>query len=101
MTLPSRERGVIPGKGPETELELILETHKLWIESQQKRDEMYERRNNALVEVIAELTMVISKLNDGNIAHHTEMSVAIQAMRDRTTDLVSLVRTATRPIPKK
>ena len=101
MTLPSKERGVIPGKGPETELDLVLETHKLWVESQNKRDEMYERRNSALVDAIGKLSAAIDKMNDNNIAHHTEMTVAVQAMRDRASDLVSLVRTATRPIPKK
>ena len=97
--------GAIVGVVPELAFALLfviafLELQKRWMAAQDKRDEMYERRNAALVEAITKMGIAVSKLNDDNLKHHTEMSAAVDEMRNKAKDLVSSVRSATRPLKK-
>jgi len=97
--------GAIVGVVPELAFALLfvvafLELQKRWMAAQDRRDQMYEQRNAALVEAIVKMSEVVSKLNDNNLKHHTEMSAAVNEMRDKAKDLVSSVRSATRPIKK-
>lgn len=95
--------GAIVGKVPEIALLLLfavafLELQKRWTLAQEKRDEMYEKRNMALVDAITRLSVVITALNDNTLKHTTEMNDAVDEMHKTSNQLMAAVRTATRPV---
>ncbi len=99
FTMAVIDWGAIVNKVPEIALFLVfgffvLELQKRFTAAQDKRDEMYEKRNNALVEAIQKVTTTIGNLADGTAKHHIEMTDAVAEMRRASDDLTEIVTAA-------
>ena len=99
------DRGVFAGKDSESSLLQVftaafIELQKNWAAAQDRRDEMYEKRNLALVDAITHLALVITALNDNTLQHTTEMTDAVAEMHRTSDNLLAAVKEATRPIAR-
>ena len=66
-----------------------LHLQKRFDESLNRRDELYEKRNNALVDAITALTREISCMSDRELAHH-----------EKTETVLDIIKSARRPQAK-
>jgi hypothetical protein len=93
--------GAIVNKVPEIVVALLfawfaLEFQKRQNAAQDKRDELYEKRNNALVEAIGKVTTAVGTMAEQHLKHNTEMSDAVEEMRAASKDLTRLVQSRAR-----
>lgn len=98
--------GAIGNKVPEAILLLllmlfVLEFQKRTNAAMDKRDEMYEKRNTALVEAIGKVTTAIGDLSTSSIKHNTEMTDAVDEMREASRELHRMVQAQSRTRPLK
>ena len=58
-----------------------LHLQKRFDESLNRRDELYEKRNSALVEAITALTREISCMSDRELAHHEKTETVLEIIK--------------------